>query len=162
MGYATIRAAATSFFQGATIPGLNRVYQAKPTFVDGQEFHTSYNGGNGAVAYLHLISTSESRITLPAISGSKEVIYDLGLVVLYQYLVQPTDDPDVWVNALDGILDGLKALIRSSPTLGSLVIFEAAQGAGDIKVSSQDAQIGRGKVFAWNALEFQATEIIQA
>ena len=168
MGYAALRGSLHNFFNGTPIPGLNNVFAAKPTFVSGQAFNLSYNGGNGAVAYLHFMGSSETRATLGAgTSGSKAVTTHVGLVVIYQYMGanQPGDDVDSWVLALDDILDGLKTLIRSDPTLGTggtTSLFQGGQDGNDIVLMSQDAVIDRGKVLSWNALEFTVEEIIQA
>lgn len=169
MSQTSIRASLAKFFGDANIPNLPAVYKAKPTFVAGQTFNFAANNGHSAVVYIHFVGSSETRMTVPAINGSKHVMYRVALVVMYQHLIAQgtpgVDDSTVWVDALDGILDGLKALIRSDPTLGTAggtTLFQGGEDTNDIVLQSQDALIDKGVVHSWNALEFNVDEIIQA
>lgn len=168
MSSATVRAALFGFFDGAraaaTVPGLNTVYAAQPTFVDGAKWQLAKDLGSGSVAYLHLAEDTETRIALPAVTGWKRVDYTVGLVVLYQYVIPP--DPageDSWAGPLDATIDGLKDLIRSDPNCGVPAdIFQTGQAPGGITIRRQLPRRTSGAVLSWNVLEFAVTEIIEA
>lgn len=169
MSQASVRQSIFQFIAAAKIPHLPMVYRAKPQFVAGQKFAFSDNNGESAICYLHFVSSAESRMTLPAVTGSKHISYKVAIVVIYQYLVRPgtagVDEASDWVDALDGILDGLKALIRSDPTMGTggtTTLFQGGEDAGDLLLQSQDAEQLSGVITSWNALEFFVDEIIQA
>lgn len=178
MSTTTVRAAITSFLNanalgGATpIPGINKVYTAPPYWADGNDWNLASQLGSGAVVAVHLPEESESRNTLPALTGQKRVDYLVGIMIFYQWLLPSGDfnshPPDAWVYPLDTITDGLKAALRAAPNLGSpSVIFQAAQGR--IHGGAPDLVIKRGlprrsskggKVLSWSALEFTAIEIV--
>lgn len=168
MSIATVRAAVTTYLQGASIAGLNRVYAAYPWFIDGETFNLASNLGNGAVAYVHLTDSEETRWTVPAVLGEKGVHYEVAVIVAYQYLI-PSADVDVtlseddWVNPLDVILQGIKDRIHADPQLGAPeTVFLAAQTPRSLRVHSDMPRRLPGKILSWHAVEFQLTEVITA
>lgn len=173
MSRATVRAAVASWIEGGGIAGLNTVYRAQPWFVDGQRWKLSAQLGSGAVGFVHIVEDTERRATLPAegpantsgVVGQKIVTYTIGFVVLFQYLI-PAEaaSEDVWTDPLDALLEGIKARLRSDPTLGTAgsPIFQAAQDPGDCRIMSDLPRRESGLVMSWNVIEFHADEIINA
>lgn len=169
MSAATVRSAIATFLQPPAITGLEAVYLDQPWFVTGGAWQLTQNLGWGAIGWVHLDEESETRVTVPAISGSKDVTYRVGLVVLYQYLI-PSQLPagaqeDVWVTYLDQILDNVKARIRSDPTLGTGqggAVFQGGQGQRDITIRRDLPRRDQGKVLSWQVVEFTVDEIVQA
>lgn len=169
MSQASIRATLATFFSTAGIPNLPQVYRAKPSIIDGRKFKFDQNSGHAACVYIHFVASSETRMTLPAVQGSKHIMYRVAVVVLYQHQIRPgvpgVDSTTDWVDALDGILDGLKARIRSDQTFGTAgrtTLFQGGEESGDIVLQSEDAETSAGVVHSWNALEFSVDEIIQS
>ena len=89
----------------------------------------------GAALFVHVSSTTESRITVPApdpasgrgigsgFVGNKTVTYSVALGIVYRFAI-PNQLPDgmdeaMWVDGLDQITDDLKQGIRAQPTLGA-------------------------------------------
>jgi hypothetical protein len=144
------------------------VYAAFPWFIDGATFDLAANLGNGAVAYVHLADTEESRLTVPAVQGEKIVHYEVAVIVAYQFLIPSTDvdvtiSEDEWVDPLDVILQGIKDRIHADPQLGAPgVVFLAAQTPRSMRVHSEMPRRLPGKILSWHAVEFQLTEIITA
>lgn len=173
MSRATLRAAAATWFATDSIPGLVRVYKAQPWFVDGANWNlgTSVNGepiGSGAIAFVHIIDEYESRLTVPAVTGSKMMTYKCGLVVLYQYVIPSATftsaGEDDWVTGLDDILDGTIARIRTDPTIGTggNPVFQLGQDPEDDKITSDLPRRYEGVIASWNVIEFTAEEIVTA
>jgi hypothetical protein len=173
MSSATVRQTIQTFFAGSTIPGVHKVYRAQPWFIDGEQWQLDTQLGSGSVAFVHLNNDSDTRITLPAPNtlngpvGNKAVRYDVGLVLLYQYLIPsslltavPEDD---WTNPLDATIDGVKDAIRSAPNLGdATVIFQAGQDPDGLRITRDLPRLDNGKVLSWNVVEFTVLEIITA
>jgi hypothetical protein len=164
----TVRVALRNFFQTPAIPGMPKVYLDQPTIIQGANWDVQTNLGWGAVGFVHLDASHESRVTLgAAIGGSKQVNHTVGLVVQYQYIIPPTYpagvDEDAWVTPFDSIIDGIKARIHSDPTMGnSAVIFQGGQDQNDIRVTRDLPQDDVGRVVVFAVVEFNVTEIIQA
>jgi hypothetical protein len=167
----TVRAAIQAYLVAGLpgIPGLNRVYRAAPWFADGSViFNLSAELGNGAWAFLNLAHSKDTRKTVPAVLGTTFVHYDVSIVVCYQFLIpsamiDTTITEDMWVDACDDILEGLKALIHADPNLGHPgTIFLAAQTPDSLQINSDDPRLEPGKVYSWHTVDFQVTEVIQA
>jgi hypothetical protein len=170
---AALRSAAATWFATDSIPGLVRVYKEQPWFVDGSVWNlgTSVNGepiGSGAVAFVHISEQYESRLTVPAITGSKMLTYKCALVVLYQYVipsgvVTPAAEDD-WVLGLDALLDGVVARLRVDPTIGTAgsPVFQAGQDPDDDKIIRDLPRRYDGVIGSWNVVEFTANEIVTA
>ena len=167
MSATQIRAQVATFFQSANIPGLNKVYAAPPWWADGASWQLNAQDGAGAIGALHIVDQSESRLTVPYQTGSKRVDYLLGLMVFYQYLQPQTLIPqteDAWNAALDVILDGVAALLRSDPQCGipGGEVWQSAEDPHDVNTRRDIPRNLPGKVLSWNVVEFHVTEIIQA
>lgn len=168
MSIATVRAAVTTYLQDAVIPGLNRVYAAFPWYIDGETFNLAANLGNGAIAYVHLADSEETRWTVPAVQGVKRVHYEVAVIVAYQFLIPSADvdatmSEDDWVNALDVILQGIKDRIHADPQLGApATVFLAGQTNNNLRIHSEMPRRLPGKILSWHAVEFQLTEVITA
>lgn len=180
MSVASVRAALASFFtagcaSGGVVPGVSQVYKAIPWFVAGSQWELSDDFGSGAIVFLHLEESGESRAADPAkgvtpgVTGVKLVHYQVDVVVLYQYLIpsgsQVLVSPDAWVDPLDATIQGLKDLIHSDPTSGTGpqgVVFEIGQDVGDLRVSTQLPMRTPAKIWTWPVLQFSAYEVIDA
>ena len=172
MSAQAVRAAVQAYFVGQ-VTGLNQVYRAQPTFADGKNWNLATDLGSGAIGYVHLDAEKETRLTLPYQTGYKQVDYEVGLVVLYQYLIPSNtlvaQNGDEWTDALDVTLDGIKNRLRRDPTLGTSVaqggtglIFEAGEAKDDIMIARELPRRSPGKVLSWNVVQFKLTEIVQA
>lgn len=169
MPAANIRAAIAAFLSAPPITGMTKVYKGEPFFVDAAEWNLAATGGWGAVGFVWIDDESESRVTLPALTGSKAVEYQAMLAVMYRWQRQSNDvtlgDYDAWIAPLDTIIDAVKTRLRSDPTLGSPgVIFEAAQGHNDLRVRWDPPMLsaGAGIVNCLAAVDFKVTEIVTA
>ncbi len=181
MSEATVRAAIVKFFATPPITGIQDVYNDMPWFLDGGTWTLRDNGGWGSIAYIHLDSSAETRLTMGGANaqgtptGQVNVLHTVSLVVQYQYLI-PTNLPagsreDAWIGPIDQIIDAAKTRIRSDPTFGTGAggaIYQAGQGDGSggphIR-QTRDLPVldpNRSKVLNWNRLEFDVREIITA
>lgn len=168
----TIRAAITNYLRGQNIAGLNKVYQAMPAYIDPSVWNLSAQGGYGAIAYIHLTESHETRIAVPRVTGQKLVPYLVAIVVEFKYAVPATTtvelNGDEWVTGLDGILEGLKAAIRADPHLGTgdlgADVWEAGESKQDLILRSQlpTRDEDNGEILVWNVLECQVSENITA
>lgn len=169
MSDSAVRLAIRAWFATPPIPGVQNVYRDEPWIVQGADWDVSTELGWGAILSIHLDSSEESRITLPALTGNKRVDHKVGVLIQYQYLI-PDVFPDGvmeddWVNGLDQIIDAVKTRIRSDPNMGTApggVIWEAGQSPADIRISRDLPKLDRGRVISWNLVEFDVTEIITA
>jgi hypothetical protein len=166
MGRATVRAALVGFLSG--IPGVTTLYKDAPWEMLGDNWSNPSTGLPGTPAFLHLNTNSETRITLggPG-AGQKQVIYDVSLMLLYQYIIPPAAaSKDVWVDGLDTLLDSAVARIRSDPSFGTGhggVIWQAGEDDNDITVSSDLPHTADGGlIMAWNRVDFKVREIVVA
>jgi hypothetical protein len=164
---AQVRTQVATFFQGASIPGLNKVFTAPPWWADGSLWELNAQNGSGAIGALHIVSQDESRLTVPWQTGSKRVEYVLGLMVFYQFLQPQTLAPqteDAWNGPLDVILDGIAAKIRSDPQCGipQGEVWQSGEDPHDVRIRRDVPRNLPGKVLSWNVVEFHVTEIIEA
>jgi hypothetical protein len=170
MGDATVRAAVRDWFQTAQIDGLQKVYLDLPWFLDGSIWPFEDGREWAAVAFVHIDTSNESRITVPALTGQKQINYTISLGLHYQYLI-PAElgigaDVDDWVVGLDSILDGVKARLREDPNMGAAPntgpVWQQGQSNADIRLDRDLPILDNGIVRSWNRVEFQLTEIITA
>lgn len=179
-GYAAVRAALKEWFVDAQIDGVSAVFKTGPWYLDGSTWSIPGGTNYSAVLFVHIDSSAESRITLPAPNafipgqpiGQKQVMYVVSVVIQYKYLI-PSDLPpgeaeDAWVDGLDLIIDQVKARIRLDPTQGGTdsysAIFQAGQSEADIRLE-QDLPIideDGGIVYSLSRVEFDLTSIIIA
>jgi hypothetical protein len=167
MADGAVRLAVQEFFQSPPVVGIQKVYKDIPWFMDGAQWDVASNDGWAAVASVHLNTSQESRITLPWKVGQKQVEHTVALVIQYQYLIPvsfaPEEAEDQWVIGLDTVIDGVKDRIRSDYTFNNPnVIFQGGQDRNDIRVTRDVPVMDVGRVIAWNVVEFNVTEIIQA
>lgn len=167
MSYATVRQALVAYF--ASIAGIQTMYRDSPWFLDQAQWGLEADKQWGAVAFLHIDRSSESRITLPAGTGSKEIEYVVSLVVQYQYLIPSILGnglrEDDWVVGLDTIIDTVKARLRADQTAGTGlggVIFQVGENPSDITVDQDLPILDVGRVYSLTRVEFNVTEIITA
>lgn len=167
MSAASVRAGIRDYLAAGGIAGLSKVFLNYPWRVDGQTLDIDPARGWTAVAWPHLDQQSEHRLTFPAGSGSKQVDYRVGLLVVFQYLI-PSDlqgaDEDAWTVPHDQLLDALCARLRSDQTLGGAVL-QAGEGEGEqltIKRDLPRIDPAGGILHAWTGIEFTATEIVTA
>lgn len=167
MPAATVRAAVQSFLTGQ-VPGLAAVYTAQPYYVDGDLFGFTTNGNYGAVAYVHLDRQEETRIAFGGASGGhKQVTYQVGLVVLYKYLILPdsTVDEAAWAGPLDALLDAVVARLRSDRTLGTGaggVVWQAGEDNNDLRIQRDLPVEDDGVIHSWQVVEFTVVEQVAA
>jgi hypothetical protein len=170
-----VRNQIAAFIAAAKIPAVGVVYRGGPYRVDGAAFQLGQNDGHGAVLFVHIDSSNESRITFPTLAptnvsgavGQKRVDYVVSIVIFYKFKVQSLGQGqvvDVWVDPLDAIIDSLKTRIRSDPNQGdATIIFEAGQDPNDIRVVQDlPVEIPGGILFSLARLQYNVTEIITA
>jgi hypothetical protein len=171
VGAAAVRAAVSGFI--ATVPGITKMFRDEPWIVTSDAWETE-DGLPGTVAYTHINRDQETRYAMSGQDGSgagKAVVYDMSVVVLYQYVIpdQP-DDKDSWVDGLDALIDAIKARLRSDPTLGTGqngAIWQAGEGdpfggGADIVIQRDLPKLNNGKVLSWNNLTFKVVEMLPA
>jgi hypothetical protein len=165
MSRRAVRTAITAYLQG--IPGITNMYRDAPWQLLGDDWAQQASGIPGTPAFVHIAKQAETRQTVPAvIGGQKSVMYDVSVMVLYQYVIPaaPTDKV-VWVDALDDLLDAIVGRIRADPTLGTGaggVVWAAGETENGIEVASDLPQTHNGVVLAWNRVDFKVREIVQA
>lgn len=169
MSRLAVRRAVQAFLTTPGIVGLEKVYLDQPTRTLGGDWQLANNAGWGAVGWTHISDESETRITLPAVTGQKQVKYTVGLALLYQYLIPANppagDHEDAWVTYMDTLIDNVKARLRSDPTMGTGpggVVFQGAQDPDSLKIASDLPRLDHGKVWVWHVLEFDVTEVVTA
>jgi hypothetical protein len=170
MSSTAVRAAVVAYLTSTDIQGLRKVYQAEPYWVDGAEWNFAIDLGSATVGFVHLSQESESRITVPVLTGQKQVTYKVTLYLIYQYLLTSAAtvavSEDAWVTALDATIDAVKDLLRADPNCGvPLTVFESAQDRGDLLTKRGDPfLIGEngGSLGSWTSIEWTVTEIVTA
>lgn len=196
MSMATVRGAIAAYLntgvgsatEDAAIPTLNHVYRGMPTFLDPAKWwELPAELGAGTIGYLHLAKVDDERVALPAVSGVVFVEYDVAIVLIYRYEIpsgtQATMyEGDEWVDGYDAMIEGVKALIRIDPNLGTAqttvgtgapgVIYDQFPGAiwqagqakpglamtADLPFRDEDG----GEVLSFQILECHVTECITA
>jgi hypothetical protein len=163
----SVRSIVANYFEAATIPGLNKVFTAPPYWADGSTWQLNLQDNAGAIAALHVVEEREKRLTLPVFTGSKMIHYNLGLMVFYQW-IQPqaltAPDEAGWSAPLDVILEGIKDRLRADPQCGVPQgdVWQSSQDDPDIVIRRDLPRNAPGKVFAWNVVEFNVYEIVEA
>jgi hypothetical protein len=183
--YTSVREAIRSWIDTGTIPGVGHVFRDGPWYLDGSAFNLTPGQPWGAVVFIHIDSSSETRLTLAAPNpyiaqqpvGQKSVEYVVSIVVQYKFQLPqffaPGETEDMWVLPLDLIIDALKTRLRQDPTLGTggSPIWQAAQGSGtaggmqpDIRLQ-QDLPVlddDMSQVYSLTRIEFDVISIPQA
>ena len=175
MSQSSVRNQIAAFIKAANIPAVEYVFRGGPYRTDGSLFKLGANNGHGAVLFVHLDQSNESRITVPSLAptnlsgavGQKQVQYVVSIVIMYKFKVQELgqgQDVDVWVDPLDAIIDALKTRIRSDPNQGDASkIFQAGQDPIDLRlVQDLPVEIPNGILFSLARLQYNVTEIIVA
>jgi hypothetical protein len=190
MTMATVRGAIAAYLNTGvgSIPGLNNIYRGMPTFIDPSRWWVlPPELGSGTIGYLHLAHIEDDRIALPAVEGGVFVEYVVALVLIYRYEIPSGTQAveyqgDEWVDGYDAMLEGVKALIRADPNLGTAqatfptwvpgviydqypgAIWQAGQAKGDNGITAdlpfRDEE--GGEVLSFQILEFHVTEVITA
>ena len=173
MSRAAVRAEVASWFATPAIQGLQTVFRAAPTYIDGEDWAPIQGDFWGATGYVHIHEHSESRIALGgATGGIKQVTYAMALVLLFRWVIPDGASstsfdgrPDGWADAFDSLVDNVTARIRqdrtfnaSLPTGGS--IFQAGEGRNDLKITTDLPKIDDGQVVVWTSFDFEVIEMI--
>jgi hypothetical protein len=179
MGYTDVRTALVEFFKPADTTQFDafaRVYRDWPWMFTADDWWNSIPDVEedwGAVAAVHIDSSSETRLTLPAYTGSKQITYQVALLIWYQYLIPDDlglDEADQWVSGLDLTIDRVKARIRSDQTGGTGGEPILQMGEGDntglgepnIEITSDLPVVDDGIVYILTRVAWAAYEIINA
>lgn len=173
MGALEVRRAIKDWFAPPIIAGLQTVYAAQPWIAITTAWELSANSGFGAIAWVHFPHQDETRIAFDGIPGGmKQITYDVGLVLLYQYLIPANlgagEDESSWVGPLDQMLTDIKARLREDQTLGTGgadvpgLVWQAGEDQKDIAIDQDFPTRDAGKVHSWNALRFQVVENVFA
>jgi hypothetical protein len=169
MSMASVRSAIAAYLntgvgsatEDAAIPTLNNIYRAMPTFIDPAKWwELPAELGAGTIGYVHLATIDE----IP--SDTQATMYE----------------GDEWVDGYDAMLEGVKALIRIDPNLGTAqttvgtgqpgviyaafpgVIWQAGQAKGGLRITADlpFRDEDGGEVLSMQVLEFRVTECITA
>lgn len=170
MSAGTVRAQLLAYLSTPGITGIETWFADEPWFAAGESWKLSANNGWGAVAWPAITDESEDRLTLPALTGQKEVTYKVSIVVLFQYVIPAGPaSADAYSGPLDSVIEAVKARLRADPKAGTGagldgVIFQQSQDVGDLHVQRAVPHLakGGGKVIAWNAIETTVREVITA
>lgn len=166
MSDAAVRSALQTFFQGAGIAGLTKVYPDYPWFIDGATWQFSGSTSSwGVVAYIHLDTGQDQRLSVEW-NGPRFRHHVVSLVLMYQFLIPDQipagQDESMWVAPLDALMDGCMTAIRSAPTLNDPnVVFQSAQNLTDINTERELPTQNNGVINSWNRIEFHVDEVIQ-
>jgi hypothetical protein len=157
-----VRAALAAYI--APTPGISQMFKDEPWIVTAEAWETP-DGLPGTVAYVHIDSESETRVTVTGSpSAGKRVDYAVSIVILYQYVIPDNPDgKDSWVDGLDDLLDALKARLRADPTMGTGaggVVWQAGQDDSDLSIARDLPKLNHGKVLSWNAMQLRVTEML--
>lgn len=164
MTAANVRAQIITYL--GAINGITTLYRDAPYELTGDNWQS--NNLPGTPAFIHMNTSDESRITVPAGTGWKHVEYEVSLVALYQYWIPDgATAKDSWVAGQDSLVDAIVAQIRKDPAFGSVngsPIFEAGNQDSGIRVTRDMPHWdqGGGKVMAWFRVDFRVTELVQA
>lgn len=169
-GQAAIRAALTTWLSACPIPNLSQVLPEWPTEFDPAMFTLQAGQEFTSVVAIHLDTSQERRIALPAIQGNKMREHTVGLLIFYQYFkpqYPPAGQPynTAWVDGLDQTFDALLTYIRTDPTGGTGkngAIWEVGQEAGDLIINRDLPRDNGATIFSWNRLDLKLTEYVQA
>jgi len=166
----TVRAVIKNYLTAPPITGLQGVSLDAKWYESPFDWKLAGNLGWGALGIIHFDHREEKRLTYPAVYGSKEVTYNVGLGIMFRYLIPsrlpPGTEPDVWVTHLDDLIEGIIARIRADQTLGSGeqgVVFQAGENSPDI-ILDQDlprTDSSGAELTSWNLLKFTVTEIVR-
>lgn len=167
MSAASVRSTVAAFVSGGSIANLAKVYSDYPWRIAGTALAITPTTNFGAVAWPHIAEQSEHRITFPAGSGSKEVTYEVALIVVAQYRIPPTaGNGDEWVAPTDALLDAIVARLRSDQKLGSgpssSILQAGEQGTANLKINRDMPRVDGGILHVWTSVGFTVTEIVTA
>lgn len=169
MGMESVRSAVTAFFQGLQIPGVGHVFSEWPYYLaNATAFDQAHPTMLGQSALMvHLWQTSESRITLPAMTGQKQRQHLVSIGIYYRYMipnnagVQP--DQDQWVGGFDSLVDQLRSGIEQAPNLGNPgVIWQAGQDPNDLRLEVDLPILDGSYVRILARMDMHVTEIVTA
>jgi hypothetical protein len=174
MGSEAVRAAIVDYFAPPNIAGLRKVYPAMPYWAGGDQWEFAEVDGWACVGFVHLTRSDEQRIGLGGEHGGQKFVhYDVGLVLLYKWLIPDPipqgSDATEWTVWIDQIIDAVKDRIRADRTFGCEdkgPIWQAGDGSSinspDISVQRDLPRLTAGKVQSWQVVEFTVTEAIIA
>ncbi len=122
MSRKSARVAIQSYLQAANIPGLGAIFRTQ-TFETGAADAMPNGGSYGATSYVWLLTDTETQLSMggaPAIqpNGWREVRYQ-ALLIFDWYVVKSPTTSDDWADALDDMIEAVKAALRVDPTLGT-------------------------------------------
>lgn len=153
------------------------IYKAIPTFFPSAGWSLPGGFQYATLLAVHIDHWSESRITMPAEgntfgspTGQKQRNYAVSILVQQLYDIPtfyaPGEDEASYTDVIDFTLDSIVEAIQRDATLGTggSPIFQAGQDQDGLR-TQQDIprQDGEGQtLFAWNRIDFNLTEIINA
>ncbi len=175
----------TNWLAPPNVVGLNAVYDAAPWFIDGAAWELDSQLGWGAIGCLWIDHDDEVRIAAGGIAsdgtpaGIKALHYDMGLLLIFKYVIPALSDQAVaatgYRRALNGLLDGIKVRLRATrgaggPTGGTggalvtpagtiLSIAEGRDGSPDITSDRDLPKRDTGILWAKNLIQFHVTEV---
>lgn len=159
MPSAQIRQAIHDYF--VDTPGISQLSKDEPYFTPGQAWLN--NGLPGTACFIHIESQDESWVTMGGVLGQRRVLYDVALVVEYQYRIVPNDPMDGWVDGLDQLLDAVVLKIRADPTLGCAdkgPVWQAGTEKMDVAIRRELAVKNNGKIWNTCFVMFKVNEIV--
>jgi hypothetical protein len=168
---ASVRAGVAAFLAPPNVAGLSEVFASLPVVQPGETFFSQPGQSSGASAFVFIEHERERRMSLPAYSANKLVIYTCAVVINFFWVSAGGVgglgvDPGVQaMQAYDSIVDSLKARIRSDLTMGG-TFFSAGDGAelgqDDLQLDSDLAVRIGSDIGIRAALRFTGSEVIQA
>ena len=174
--------ALVAWLDAPNVIGLSRVYDEAPWYVEPTSWDLAAQLGWGAVGFIHINHEQEHRVAMGGSQGGiKQIDYDVGVVLCFQYLIGSTIDPDSgstgYRRPLNQLLDGVRARLRQDRTIGTAPgvdglggieiepggsILQVGEGDGtsgvDITVTRDLPRRAPGKIWSWQLVEFKVVE----
>lgn len=166
MSRVTIRAAMSDYFadaQGAT-PWITKVFPSLPTVTAASLFIRNPGDQYGAIAETFIRNQADRRISMPAETGIKHVLYEMVLGVKFWFAGDAGEGWPVWDALLDNISARCRANLRANQP--DTVVWEFANGdngSDDIRIETfyPTAVKDQGTLF-WGEVWFIVKEEIRA
>lgn len=167
MSVETVRDAVVAFLDSPPIAGVGTVFRGEPIRVVGGDYDpaTTIAAGATAVLFVHFNDRTESRLTMPVETGSKETVYHAVLGMSYVFVASASTTLDGWTVPFDQTIDAVVTRLRSDPTFGTGpggAIYQAGEDKNDIAIHWSEPKRDKSKIRAWAAIDFTIREIVTA